>query len=413
MPTQPSIPLTPEGTVLRAQMPELDTLRGVAVALVVLFHSFGFFYGVSRLSGIPKLLVALTMPGWTGVNLFFVLSGFLITGILLDTKCRSDYYQRFYFRRALRILPLYYATLILLFVLARTGLVPRHASWAFIGLSAAYLANVTTLFGVPMQYGVLWSLAVEEHFYLLWPTLVRSLSRRRVIIAAGCVVVACLSLRIVYFVLHIAGGGYTWLSADGLALGAIVASAARDPEQPRSALRKATLMTTAAGGSMLIIGAPCGILMARHFLGVTFRETALDLVFTGLVGATLLLGSSPRKRIVNLRPFQFLGRISYGVYLTHMLVYELTLHFMNRYWPQLPSAGNHFSIMVLFFSIAATLTIALTYLSRNYFEEFFLALKNLPEKRVRETLQKENPELARFTGEARPAFFFPPTESPR
>ena len=149
-----------ESAVLRRKMPELDTLRGIAVSLVVLFHAFAFTYGLRELSGLPKFFVELTMGGWVGVNLFFVLSGFLITGILLDTKNRKDFYRRFYSRRALRILPLYYAVLALLFVLVRAGLVARHASWSFLGLSAIYLSNVTPFFGVPMQYAVLWSLSV-------------------------------------------------------------------------------------------------------------------------------------------------------------------------------------------------------------------------------------------------------------
>jgi peptidoglycan/LPS O-acetylase OafA/YrhL len=95
--------------LLRSRMPELDTIRGIAVLLVLFFHGFGFRYGLQGLSGLPKLLVAATLPGWAGVNLFFVPSGFLITGILLDTRRRTDYFGRFYTRRALRILPLYYA----------------------------------------------------------------------------------------------------------------------------------------------------------------------------------------------------------------------------------------------------------------------------------------------------------------
>jgi len=166
----------PAACLLRSRMPELDTIRGIAVLLVLFFHGFGFRYGVQGLSGFPKLFVAATLPGWMGVNLFFVLSGFLITGILLDTKPKAGYYRSFYTRRALRILPLYYGVLLLLAVLTRTGWVNRQASWAFLALSFFYLSNVTGLFGVPMQYGVLWSLAVEEHFYLLWPAAVRSLS---------------------------------------------------------------------------------------------------------------------------------------------------------------------------------------------------------------------------------------------
>ena len=183
------VPVTaPFAALLRPRMPELDTIRGIAVLLVLFFHGFGFRYGIE---GFPKLFVAATLPGWMGVNLFFVLSGFLITGILLDSKPKADYYRTFYIRRALRILPLYYAVLLLLAVLARTGWVNRQASWAFLGLSFFYLSNVTVLFGVPMQYGVLWSLAVEEHFYLLWPAAVRSLSRHRVAVV-GVVICICL-----------------------------------------------------------------------------------------------------------------------------------------------------------------------------------------------------------------------------
>jgi peptidoglycan/LPS O-acetylase OafA/YrhL len=108
--------------------------------------------------------------------------------------------------------------------------VNRSASWAFLGLSFFYLSNVTELFSVPMQYGVLWSLAVEEHFYLLWPAVVRSLSRRRVAIAAVIVCVVCPTLRAFYFVRgYSTGTGYAWLVADGLPTGAILAAVARGP----------------------------------------------------------------------------------------------------------------------------------------------------------------------------------------
>ena len=362
--------------LLRPRMPELDTLRGIAVSLVVCYHSFGFAYTIHGLSGIPKLLVALTLPGWAGVNLFFVLSGFLITGILLDTKTRPDYYRRFYVRRALRILPLYYAVLVLLLVLARTGLVERRASWSFLALSAVYLANVTDLLGVPMQYGVLWSLAVEEHFYLLWPGLVRSFSRRNVIVCAAGVGVLCLLLRMLYYVFGFAAGGYTWLSADGLALGAILAAVARSPQQARQRVSQITVAALVAGLALFAVGAPFGIFLARHFLGMTFRETALDLLCAGVVGVTLLLGTSRWQAVVNRPWLQFLGKISYGVYLTHMLIFEVVVHFLGRLWPVLPPAETHFSVMVLRFAISGSLTLALMSLSRRYFEEPFLSMKD-------------------------------------
>ena len=207
----------PATSLLRSRMPELDTIRGIAVLLVVFFHGFGFRYGLQGLSGLPKLFVAATLPGWMGVNLFFVLSGFLITGILLDSRLKKNYFRTFYVRRALRILPLYYAVLLVLAVLTRTGWVDRQASWAYLGLSFLYLSNVTELFGVPSQYSVLWSLAVEEHFYLLWPAAVRVLSRQRVMIVSICICVLCPCLRAFCFIrgydsgarIYLAGGGRT------------------------------------------------------------------------------------------------------------------------------------------------------------------------------------------------------------
>jgi len=367
-------------------MPELDTLRGIAVSMVVLFHAFGFSYGLNGLSGIPKLFVAATMPGWLGVNLFFVLSGFLITGILLDSESRPDYYSRFYLRRALRILPLYYAVLILLLLFVRTGMVSRTVSWAFLGLSAIYLSNITTLFGVPMQYGVLWSLAVEEHFYLFWPAVVRTFSRRRVLTGAFAVVMMSLLLRIAYCLFRWSSGPFTWLCADGLAFGAALAAVSRGKGDSRNSVRQFAILSFVACGVMFAVGAPFGIFLARHFLGVTFRETAIDIFFAGIVAGTLLLGTSKWRRFVNLRAFQFLGKISYGAYLIHMLIFEMVAHFTSRYWPSLLPSSGHFTLMLLQFCAAGSLTVGVASLSRRYFEEPFLKLKD----RVRQA----NPTLS-------------------
>ncbi|HEY1262282.1 MAG TPA: acyltransferase, partial [Terriglobales bacterium] len=183
-----------QDNILRPFMPELDSVRGVAILMVVLFHGFGVPYGPNSAHGLLRLFAVATQQGWAGVNLFFVLSGFLITGILLDTKERPRYYSRFYYRRSLRILPAYYALLLILLVVPLTGwFANRHISWKFVGLSAVYLSNVTTFFGVREQYGVLWSLAVEEHFYLIWPTAIKLLSKRGVL-ALGAMVLALVPL---------------------------------------------------------------------------------------------------------------------------------------------------------------------------------------------------------------------------
>jgi peptidoglycan/LPS O-acetylase OafA/YrhL len=357
-------------------MPELDTIRGIAVLLVLFFHGFGFRYGLSGLSGFPKIFVAATLPGWTGVNLFFVLSGFLITGILLDSRPKADYYRRFYVRRALRILPLYYAILVLLAVLTRTGWVNRQASWAFLGLSFLYLSNVTGLFGVPMQYGVLWSLAVEEHFYLLWPAAVRSLTRHRVAITAAIICAVCPCLRAFYFIRRYdAATGYTWLVADGLATGALLAALARGPWGTGVRMWRVTAILFSASLVMFGGGYSFGIFRASRFLGFSLRETALNLLFAGTVALTLLIGTSRWKWVVNRPILQFFGDISYGVYLIHMLVFDLEDHFVGHWFPGLSSPGGRFGAMVLAFSIAAAFTIAVATLSRWYFEEPFLRMK--------------------------------------
>jgi len=357
-------------------MPELDTIRGVAVLLVLFFHGFGFRYGLQNLSGLPRLFVAATLPGWVGVNLFFVLSGFLITGILLDSKPKANYYRSFYTRRALRILPLYYAVLLVLAVLTRTGWVDRRASWAFLGLSFFYLSNISVLFGVAMQYGVLWSLAVEEHFYLLWPAVVRSLSRYRVAIIGALICVVCPALRAFYFLRGFdTGTGYTWLVADGLSTGAVLATLVRGPWGTRARMRRVIIVCFAASVGMFIAGYPFGMLRGSRLLGSTLRETALNLFFAGALSGTLLAGTSRWRAIVNRPMLQFFGDISYGVYLMHVLVFDLEAHILKRFFPNMANVAGHFGLMVLFFSIAGGFTVAIAYVSRWHFEEPFLRMK--------------------------------------
>jgi len=121
--------------LLRSRMPELDTLRGVAVLMVIFFHGFYFVTGAARFHGLIRWFVMATGAGWMGVNLFFVLSRFLISGILLGSRDNPGYYRGFYLRRALRILPAYYGLLLLLLVTARAGLGEHQASWGFLALS--------------------------------------------------------------------------------------------------------------------------------------------------------------------------------------------------------------------------------------------------------------------------------------
>ena len=243
-----------------------------------------------------------------------------------------------------------------------------------------------------MQYGVLWSLAVEEHFYLLWPAVVHHLSRLNVIVCAGVIAALCLLLRVLYCVLGHPVPGYTWLAADGLAMGAVLAAVARCAIEARRNVRRFTVLAFASSLALFAIGAPFGIFLARHFLGLTLRETALNLFFAGVVGLTLLVGTSKWRGIVNRPVFQFLGEISYGVYLIHMLVFEVAVHFIKHAWPGLPPAASHFSVMMLQFCLNSGMTIGLAVLSRRYFEQPFLNLKDRQKVDLPPLLAEEHKE---------------------
>ncbi len=252
--------------IVRAKMPELDSLRSVAILLVVFYHGFFWSNNLTGLSGAAKFLVNFTRIGWLGVNLFFVLSGFLITGILVDSLAQKNYFRRFYVRRALRILPAFYALLLILVF------IPTQ-SRAYLLLSFFYLSNLASPLGIPMTYTILWSLAVEEHFYFVWPVAVKVLSGRTLMILAAS---------IVYL---------TWLVADGLAMGAILAMVVRLPQFTRKRLAYLAVMVLGVAASIALFGSRYGILTQRRLLGASLLLTVAHLFFLGALGLTLLLGT--------------------------------------------------------------------------------------------------------------------------
>ena len=251
--------------ILRPYMPELDTIRGIAVLGVLFLHGFYWQYGRLSFSGPAQRFVNLTQPGGLGVNLFFVLSGLLITGILLDSKDHPHFYRRFYTRRALRILPAYYTILILLLLL-------RSSSAAFVGLSFVYLSNVTNFFGVACDYGPLWSLAVEEHFYILWPTVVRKLSTQALAWVAGSIIVVVPILRLISFSLGWRDNldWYTWFVADGLATGCLLAVVLRS-NITRARVTRLCALLFASPLVAALIGRSFGILTRTRPLGAALH----------------------------------------------------------------------------------------------------------------------------------------------
>lgn len=367
-PTPPTSP--PNEALIRSFMPELDTVRGIAVLGVVLLHAFYWQYAGLSFGPWARRFMAATQLGWMGVNLFFVLSGFLITGILLDSKNKPHFFRRFYTRRALRILPAYYLLLILLLLL-------RSSSAAFVGLSFVYLANMTDFFGVANDYGPLWSLAVEEHFYILWPTVVRNLTARRLAMISASIVVLTPLLRAASFALgHRAGlDWYTWFVADGLAAGSLLAIVLRT-SVARAQVK--TLCRSLLGASILLglAGQPFGILTRNRLLGAALQFTTINGFFAGILLLFLLAGTSNARRYVNLSLFRFLGYLSYGLYLNHLLAFRLYDRICRHYLPQIIPSNDHFALVLLRFALAGGGAIGAAYLSRRFFEERFLRLKD-------------------------------------
>jgi peptidoglycan/LPS O-acetylase OafA/YrhL len=350
-------------------MPELDTLRGVAILGVVFLHGIYSSTNTLHFDGHARRLIQLTQPGWLGVNLFFVLSGFLITGILLDSKASARYFSTFYTRRALRILPAYYALLILLAIVG-------HSSWTYLGLCFIYLANVTTLFGVVEDYGPLWSLAVEEHYYLIWPLVVRYLSRRQVGAVATLICALTAVLRALAFHAgYVSGlGSFTWLVADGLAFGSLLAALVRGPLS-RSQLWGLSGLTIILGTMAGLFGKPFGIMTRDRLLGAAFQYTVIHVIFTGILLLFLLIGTSRWRGLVNIGWLRFFGFISYGLYLIHLLAFRLYDRLCRSYAPSFLLTSGRSDLLLLRFAVAGCTAVAVAYLSRVYFEDYFLRLK--------------------------------------
>jgi peptidoglycan/LPS O-acetylase OafA/YrhL len=351
-------------------MPELDLLRGIAVLGVLFYHGFRAEYGELPFTGLSRIIVMSTQPGALGVNLFFVLSGFLITGILLDSQHRPHYYRRFYARRALRILPAYYSLLILLVLL-------HQASPAFVGLSFIYLSNVTSFFGVAMDYHPLWSLAVEEHYYIVWPSVVHKLRARYLaIFSLGLCILVPVARAVAFHYGHLEGGEwYTWFTADGLAAGSLLAIVLRTSiTRSQATVGAGALLVTATVA--IILGAPFGMLSRFRPLGASLQLALVDTFFVGLLLLFLLLGSGSKRNLVNSSVLQFFGYISYGLYLVHPLIFRLYDKFAQMFWPRLQPSVLHFDLVVVRFVVVGAVAVGISHVSRKYYEEWFLRLKD-------------------------------------
>lgn len=358
-----------------ARIPVLDGIRGLAVLLVVAFHTL--FTADTAIGG--ATLNALRAPLWAGVDLFFVLSGFLITGILLDTKSNPRYFRNFYLRRTLRIFPLYYGVLFAVLVVAPLALaiigrerpgflnevLPRQL-WLW-----SYLQNWLQATGPHTLpgFGHFWTLAVEEQFYMIWPLVVFALTPRRLlhvcVFAAGFGVV----LRTVLLTTGVADNWalrhMTITRADSLLIGAGLALLLRNAEV-RARIRRfapAVLGVTVAAIA-LIYGA--GGELTRPLVAT------IGYSLMAFAGAALIAISLDKPFLD--RPFlRLLGKYSYALYVFHLPIAVGVKQQLDARFPS-PAAGvpNAFAAFVI--TMAVTLVLAM--ISWRLWEAPWLSLKD-------------------------------------
>jgi peptidoglycan/LPS O-acetylase OafA/YrhL len=335
----------------RPHIPALDGLRGLAILLVICYH---FFLAYPGWHTATNLFGQAAQTGWMGVDLFFVLSGFLITRILIETKQQAGYFRNFLARRFLRIWPLYYLSLAALLIV-----LPLVVSPVPNGLQRMqerqiwfWLYGANWLFAREGGFeqtsgGYFWSLAVEEQFYLFWPLLVRVLSERALLRLSIALLVASLGLRIVLASLGTSTGALyamTFTHLDGLSVGAIIALTARSPRAVATLKR---WIPVAVVGSLLVLG---GIRIADgNFFFWSPHVAIFGYTFIAVLSGALLVhtlyGSAAgyNRRFFTSRFMRASGKYSYALYLIHVPIANLVFPKVGNVLP----AASHAAIVFL------------------------------------------------------------------
>lgn len=383
---------------LESRIPELDGIRAIAIWMVLLVHLItGFPSPHGALGLLPRPVVVAVGHGWLGVDLFFMLSGFLITGILLDTRERPHYFRNFYARRFLRIMPLYF-TVVLVWTLF------YHQYGRYLLLSSVFGANLAPLFHVAVPHGptVLWSLAVEEHFYFLWPAILLLVDRKKLLWLCLAIFVGCPILRAVFALKGMNPGSIMVLSCfrfDGLATGAAIAIWARSEWFGRKTAHVIVAICLVMLCVVTLGGARYGIFGTKTPVGLALTYTlayfafaipfVLALVYRGTVWTSVLRN-----------PFmQLSGALSYCIYLIHLSIGDgYQVLFANRLHlgPTQTVLIRAAAIILLSFAIAAV--------SRKFLEQPCLALKSTFEEAGK---RSEVGEMASVENEAASPLFAP------
>jgi len=351
----------------RTYYPALDGLRGLAILLIVFYHNFGF--------------INYFFFGWLGVDLFFVLSGFLITDILLKTKNDQNYLRNFYARRVLRIFPLYYLTLLLFIIILpafnnnlNLNYYQDNQLWFW-----SYLQNWLFIFHPPPPateaLSHLWSLAVEEQFYLIWPLVILIFKKPKTLFYLLIVVlVGVILLRFFLWTYKIENIAYfnlyTFSRIDGLCIGSMLALLRII--NPRIINRYFSFIVLALALLNFIF-----FLFNRQnqfsfpYLAIA-GYTTFAVIFALLVNEGVESENSFINKVFSISLLKFFGKISYGLYIFHWPLYLVIRSFFEESWKR---NIQFIDASVLISLMASLLGIFIAWLSYRFFESPILSLK--------------------------------------
>jgi peptidoglycan/LPS O-acetylase OafA/YrhL len=357
---------------------ELDGLRGVAIGMVLLCHFFQIPLAVPPATALSYAQAAARLS-WSGVDLFFVLSGFLIGGILLDSRASTNYYSAFYRRRFFRIVPIYLVTLLLTGALISLELrsagepfkwlTMEGAPWyAYLTLTQNFWMAHAVSFG-SNGLGMTWSLAVEEQFYLMVPLYIRALSRRWLTCALVIGICGAPVLRILVLQFRSDNwvGTYTMMfcRSDALLFGVLAAVLLRN-ERWRERIRSARL-TFSVLVLILLLGLAFLTLQAGGLKSSLIKSVGFTWIAIFYVTILLFVLTRPESvltKALRMRWLCWLGTLAYGLYLFHTGIQFLLFGIIFRHGPLLNS------IPTLLVTLAAiALTFLLAALSWRYFEQ--------------------------------------------
>jgi peptidoglycan/LPS O-acetylase OafA/YrhL len=366
-----------------SHLPELDGIRGLAILGVLCSHGAGLTGLFVQPTVLNKVFRTLAVPLWGGVDLFFTLSGFLITEILLRTRSSQNYFGSFYARRVLRIFPIYYLVLTITLLVAHFSIqiareLPPTVSWRTAYF--LYLQNWPPFWGreklMGGMWGVYWSLAVEEQFYFIWPLLVYLLSPKLMFRVCAIGVVSALPLRILlswYFFGDSFGlAQITSSRVDGLLLGSACAIYMHQNKKP------VPIKWIKAGSS---IGAGIMVYVAI-FHRAELTATARWILTIGITGFALLSASLVAlsqyripliQRLLTAFPLRTLGKYSYGIYVYHLFVFIPLGRIATRHPAFL--VGLNFPERLILLVLEVGLIVLIAKLSYDHFESRFLRLK--------------------------------------